>query len=336
MLKIFDSTLRDGSHGIRHQFTRKQISNYAKRAEKANIPILIVGHGNGLGASSLHLGQSRTSDIQMLRASKRGLNKTKLGVFVLPGFATLKDTDMAISEGVDVFQIASHCTEATVTKQYIEYAKSKRKEVYGVLMMSHMLEPVELLQQAILMQEYGVDGVFLMDSAGASFPDSVSEKIHLLAYDIQLKIPVGFHPHNNLGLAVANGITAIQTGATMIDGTAMGLGAGAGNCPLEVLIPVLYKMGYKTEIDENALFECAKYIRSQFSPQEITPISVTSGIAGVFSGFKPLVEKASKKYKVDSHEIFKILGKRKVVAGQEDQIIEVAKELKTHPIEALS
>jgi len=333
MLKIFDSTTRDGQHSIRHQFKKSQISRYASLAEKAKIPVLVVGHGNGLGASSLHLGMARVSDRELLKAAKKNLKKTKLAAFAIPGFATLKDIDMAISEGVDVFQIASHCTEATVTKQYIEYAKKKDKEVYGVLMMTHMTDPNTLVDQAQLMEEYGAKGVFLMDSAGALLEGGVEGRVGQLGlFDIK----TGFHPHNNLGLAVANGIAAVEAGATMIDGTTRGLGAGAGNCPLEVLVPVLHKIGYSTGINEEALFECAEYIRSQFPPQEITPLSITSGLNGVFSGFKPHVEKAAKKYKVSGHRIFKELGKRKMVAGQEDQVIKVAKELKTHPMEALS
>src|SRR3990167_6932996 len=153
-VKIFDSTLRDGNHAVRHQITKRQIAIYAKLAEKANISILVCGHGNGLGASSVHLGVSKISDATMLRTAKKNLKKTKLATFVLPGFATSKDMDMAISEGVDIFQIASHCTEATVTKQYIEYAKKKGKEVYGVLMMSHMVDELKLMEQANLMEQY--------------------------------------------------------------------------------------------------------------------------------------------------------------------------------------
>ena len=339
-ITIFDSTLRDGSHGCRHQITRNQIASYCKLAEQAKIPIVVAGHGNGLGASSIHLGLARESDRTILRAAKKNLGKTKLGTFVLPGFATLKDIDMAISEGVDMFQIASHCTEATVTKQYIEYAKKKGKEVYGVLMMSHMADSDTLQEQANLMMAYGAQGVFLMDSAGAMLNDSLlSHKVGSCMWNSkqhEFTIPIGFHPHNNLGLAIANGIEAVEAGATMIDGTTRGLGAGAGNCPLEVLVPVLHKMGYTTGIDEEKLFECAEYIRSQFPPQDLTPLSITSGLNGVFSGFKPHVEKASKKYGVSGHKIFKELGKRKTVAGQEDQVIKVAKELKTHPMEALS
>src|SRR3990167_10747471 len=188
------STMRDGNHAVRHQITKTQIRTYAKKAEKALLPVLIVGHGNGLGASSLHLGQARLTDKQMVQAARKEDKRTKIGVFAIPGFATLKDIDMAISEGVDIFQIASHCTEATVTKQYIEYAKKKGKEVYGVLMMSHMSDDISLRRQAELMMDYGTQGIFLMDSAGASILTDIKKRIHLLAYD-QIGIPVGFHPH---------------------------------------------------------------------------------------------------------------------------------------------
>jgi len=331
-IKIFDSTERDGQHAIRHQITKSQIKNYAKLVEKTGIYALVVGHGNGLGASSIHLGRSSLGDRQMLTTARRELKSTKLCAFVLPGFATLKDMDMAIAEGVDIFQIASHCTEATVTKQYIEYAKRKGKEVYGVLMMSHMLEGSELQKQAYTMKNYGVDGVFLMDSAGALLPDDVGDRVCYM----RAPASVGFHPHNNLGLAVANAIAAVESGASMIDGTTRGLGAGAGNCPLEVLVPVLHKMGYSTGINVERLFDCADYIASQFPPQDLTPLSITSGLEGVFSGFKPHVLKAAKKYKVNPHEVMRRLGKEKVVAGQEDQILQVAKDLKTNPMEALS
>src|SRR3990167_7072683 len=229
-IQIWDSSLRDGNYAVRHQISKIQIKNYAKKAEKAGIPILVAGHGNGLGASSLHLGRSKLTDKEMLRTARKELNKSRLGAFVLPGFATLKDIDMAISEGVDVFQIASHCTEATVTKQYIEYAKKKGKEVYGVLMMPHMADEMDLRYQAETMIDYGAEGVFLMDSAGAMLPKNVFEKVAFLTNKItgtfRWNFPVGFHPHNNLGLAVANGIVAVEAGATMIDGTTRGLGAG--------------------------------------------------------------------------------------------------------------
>ena len=333
-ITIFDSTLRDGNHAVRHQISKIQIKNYTRKAEKAGTPILVVGHGNGLGASSIHLGEAQYTDVQILQTARTEIRKTKLATFVLSGFATLKDIDMAISEGVDIFQIASHCTEATVTKQYIEYAKKKGKEVYGVLMMSHMNGNKGLLMQSKIMQDYGADGIFLMDSAGALLPGQIFGKFNELKR--HLKVPSGVHPHNNLSLAVINGITGVKAGATMIDGTTRGLGAGAGNCPLEVLVPVLHKMGYQTGINEEKLFECAEYIHSQFPPQDLTPLSITSGLNGVFSGFKPHVERAAKKYRVSGHQIFKELGKRKTVAGQEDQVIKIAKELHTHPMEALS
>ena len=330
-ITIIDSSLRDGQHFARHQITEKQITNYLQRAEKARIPICVVGHGNGLGASSLHLGESLLSDRRMLHIARRVVRSTRLGAFAIPGFATLKDIDMAISEGVDVMFVASHCSEATATKQYIEYCVSKGIETYGVLMMSHMLGWEGLSKQAGLMKDYGAKAILFMDSAGALLPEDVSDRINT-----NPDLTLGFHPHNNLGLAVANAIAAVEAGATIIDGCTRGLGAGAGNVPLEVLVPVLHKMGYETGIDVDKLMDCAEYIKSQFPPQDITPLSITSGLNGVFSGFRPLVEKASKKYKVNPHKIFKELGKQKVVAGQEDKILEVAKGLQTHPIEALS
>src|SRR3989338_9680658 len=207
---IVDSTLRDGSHAMKHQFNKKEITDYAKGAEKARIKILIVGHGNGLGASSLQLGKSFLSDVEMLNISKKELKKTKLGAFLIPGFGTIKnDIEPAIVDyGVDVIMVACHCTEANITRQHIQYAVKKKVRTYGVLMMSHMISADELLGQAKLMEEYGVSGVLLMDSAGTYLPKDVSEKVSTLVKG--LKVDVGFHAHNNLGMAVANSLIAVE------------------------------------------------------------------------------------------------------------------------------
>ena len=180
-LIIVDSTLRDGSHAVGHQFTSKDISDYAKGAEEAGIPILMVGHGNGLGASSLQLGVSLLSDDEMLKSARKYLKRTKLGAFLIPGFGTIKENiDPAISAGIDVMMIASHCTEANITKQHIEYVSRKGITVYGILMMAHTIGSKELLSQALLMQEYGASGVLIMDSAGAFLPKDVDEKVKVL------------------------------------------------------------------------------------------------------------------------------------------------------------
>lgn len=342
-IKIIDSTLRDGSHAIRHQFTASQIKSYAKGAERARIPILMVGHGNGLGASSLQLGLSRLSDAQMLKVARAELKRTRLGAFLIPGFGTIKnDLEPAIRMGIDVLMVASHCTEANITWQHIEYARKHGLVVYGVLMMSHMLSGNKLLEQAKLMQEYGTSGVLLMDSAGALLPEDVKRRVKTLVNG--LKIDVGFHAHNNLGMTIANSTAAVGAGAKIIDATSRGLGAGAGNCQLEVIVAVLLKMGYRLDLDLFALMDNSEKIIAKImtKPQEISAVSLTSGLAGVFSGFAPHARAAAKRFGVDPREILIELGKRKVVAGQEDMIVDVAAYLKRrktvsgeNPIEAL-
>lgn len=327
-LLIVDSTLRDGSHAISHQFNNRQIMEYAKGAENAGTQLLIVGHGNGLGASSLHLGISLLSDIQMLSAAKKQLKNTKLGAFLIPGFGTIKnDIEPAIKLGIDSLMIASHCTEANITRQHIEYAFKNKVKPYGVLMMSHMISGKELLEQAKKMEEYGAVGVLLMDSAGAYLPHEVREKVSTLVEG--LKIEVGFHAHNNLGMAIINSVEAINSGATIIDTTSRGLGAGAGNCQLEVLVAVLHKKGIKTGLDLYQLMNNSENIISKImvKPQEINLITLTSGLAGVFSGFAPHAAKAAKRFSVDVRDILMELGRKKTVAGQEDIIIEIAAHL---------
>jgi 4-hydroxy 2-oxovalerate aldolase len=311
-----------------HQFTAEQITMYARGAEKAGTEVIIVGHGNGLGASSLQLGKSLLPDKEMLEVAGKELKKTKLGAFLIPGFGTIQnDLEPALDLGVQVLMIACHCTEANVTKQHIRYAVKKGIQTYGVLMMSHMATGEQLLEQAQFMQEYGAYGILIMDSAGTYLPADVLSKIGTLVHG--LDIGVGFHAHNNLGMAIANSIAAIQAGATFIDATSHGLGAGAGNCQLEVLAAVLQRMGIETGLDLYSLMDNSDIVAGIMKrPIEINTVTLMSGLAGVFSGFAPHVEKAAKKFGVDPRDIFAELGKRKVVAGQEDIIIDVASYLK--------
>lgn len=327
---FFDSTLRDGSHAISHQLSKKNISEYCRNIDGSGVEVVIVGHGNGLGASSLQVGLSALTDEEMLTTARKELTKTKLGVFMIVGFGTIEDNlKPALDKGVDLVCVVSHCTEADITQQYIEYVRSKGKDAYGVLMMYHLASKNRLLEEASKMEEYGAMGVILMDSAGACTPGMVSETIHLLANN--LLIGVGFHAHNNLGLAVGNSFLAIQKGATIIDGTLRGFGAGAGNCPLEVLAGLLYKEGIKTGLDLYKLMDVSDGIVTKImnKPQEITSISLSSGLAGVFSGFAKHVVKAAERFRVDPRDIFFELGKRKVIGGQEDIIVKVAIDLQT-------
>lgn len=325
---ISDPTLRDGSHAVRHQISVQQIAIYATAAEAAGIPIVEVGHGNGLGASSLQIGESLVSDEEMLKAARGKLVNSKLGIFVLPGFATInKDLKKALEMGVDVVRIVSHCTEADITERHISFVRERGREVYGALMMTHMVSKEILIEECLKMESYGAEGVVLMDSAGAYLPQEVAEKIKALVGS--LKIPVGFHAHNNLGLAIANSLAAVEAGATILDGTARGFGAGAGNAQLEVLVAILGKMGYSTGIDLYKMLDAADIVEKDL--MEVIPssksISIISGLAGVFSGFAKHVERIAKEYGVDPRDIFFELGRRNAVAGQEDLIIEVATNL---------
>ena len=327
-LLISDPTLRDGSHAISHQLTEEQICGYLKRADQAGLAFLEVGHGNGLGASSFQVGKSLLSDEKMLRFSRESLKNTKLSVHVIPGFATIqKDLKLAIDCGVDAFRIGSHCTEADIAQRHIEFLRNQNIEVYGVLMMSHMASKEILSSSAMKMQSYGAQGVILMDSAGAYMPKEVAEKVGYLKQT--LNIPIGFHAHNNLGLAIANSITAAESGATILDATARGFGAGAGNCQLEVLIPVLHKLGFETGVDLYSVLnaaELAEGLLIKSLPFSKT-MSITTALAGVFSGFSKHIERIAHKYQVDPKDVVFELGRRKVVAGQEDMILEVVKTL---------
>jgi len=325
---ISDPTLRDGNHAVRHQLNAAQVALYAAAADAAGVPIVEVGHGNGLGASSLQVGESLISDREMLEVARENLVNSKLSIHVIPGFATInKDLKTAIEIGVDLVRVASHCTEADITQRHIGYARDKGKEVYGVLMMSHMASKELLAEEALKMESYGAEALVIMDSAGAYLPSDVTDRIAELVKS--LTIPVGFHGHNNLGMAVANSVAAVQAGATILDGTARGFGAGSGNTQHEVLVAVLEKMGFSTGIDLYKMLDAADIAEKELMPviPSIKSLSVVSGLSGVFSGFAKHVERISMEYGVNAKDVFFELGRRKVVAGQEDLIIEVAMKL---------
>lgn len=325
---ISDPTLRDGNHAVKHQLNAHQIASYAAAAEAAGIPIVEVGHGNGLGASSMQVGESLLDDTTMLRVAREQLHNSKLGVHVMPGFSTIsKDIQNAIEIGVDVFRVASHCTEADITQRHIGFIRDKGREVFGVLMMVHMISKEVLVEEAQKMESYGAEAIILMDSAGTSLPKDVENKVHALTQS--LRIPIGFHAHNNLGMAIANSIAAVQAGASIIDGTARGFGAGSGNAQLEVIVAVFEKMGFTTGIDLYKVLDASDLAERELMQviPSIRSVSIVSGLAGVFSGFASHVERISIEYGVDSRDVFFELGRRKVVAGQEDLILEVAIKL---------
>lgn len=327
-IQIFDSTLRDGSHAIRHQIKKEWIAAYCKQADDACLDVIFVGHGNGLGASSLQVGLALLDDAEMLSTARENLSKTPLGVFMIPGFGTIQDNLIpALECGAEVFNIASHCTEANITRQHIEFCKNQGKKTYGVLMSYHMAETSVLVEQAKLMESYGADGLIIMDSAGASTPDMVQNTITQLVDN--LSIDVGFHGHNNMDMAVSNSLTAIRAGAKIIDGTLKGFGAGAGNCPLEVLAALLQKLNIPTRMNLYKLLDLGNSIVNEMAGKNIgiDPVCIVSGMSGVFSAFASHVKKAAVRFNVDPRDIFVELGKRKVVGGQEDVVVDVAMNL---------
>lgn len=325
---ISDPTLRDGNHAVRHQLSRESFIAYCKAAESAGVPIVEVGHGNGLGASSMLVGECSLTDEDILSISREHLVHARMAIHVIPGFCTIKnDLAKAVALGVDVFRVGSHCTEADITGRHIEYARNAGKEAYGVLMMSHMASPSVLVEEAKKMESYGAEAIMIMDSAGAYLPDDVTQRIAALIDG--LSIPIGFHGHNNLGMAIANSVAAVNAGATILDGSIRGFGAGAGNTQLEVLVAVLEKLGFETGIDLYKILDAANLAEKEFNPVApfSSPVSIISGLAGVFSGFAKQVTRTAQDYQVDPRDIFFALGKRNAVAGQESLIIEVAQEI---------
>ncbi|GAB3136789.1 4-hydroxy-2-oxovalerate aldolase [Micromonospora sonneratiae] len=327
-LSICDTTLRDGNHAVAHQLGRADISAYARAAEAAGVDVVEVGHGNGLGASSIQVGMAALSDAEMLRAAKAELRTARLGALSIPGFASVeRDLKPALDCGVDEVRVGAHCTEADVTRQQITMLRAMGVTVKGMLLMSHMASAAKLVEQARLMQSYGAEAVVLMDSAGAYTPEKVREKVGELVEN--LDIAVGFHAHNNLGMSVVNSMTAIQAGATIVDVTARGFGAGAGNAPIELVAANLHVDQVESGIQLFGALDAADVAQERFVKHVPTNDSVTiaSGIAGVFSGFAAPVRRASARFGVDPRRILLELGNRRVVAGQEDIIIEVAMSL---------
>lgn len=325
---ISDPSLRDGNHAVGHQLSQSQVVEYCKRADAAGIPIVEVGHGNGLGASSMQLGESQISDKVMLKTARDNLKFSKLGVHIIPGFATVeRDIKSAIDYGVDVFRIAAHCSEADVTQKHIEFMRSTNKEVYGVLMMSHMISTSQLLLEAQKMESYGAEALIFMDSSGHYLPQDVKLRVETLVGG--LSIPVGFHAHNNLGMGVANSIVAIESGASLLDATICGFGPGAGNAQLEVLVAVMRRLGFESGIDFYKLLDTAQWAEKELVEEipVIRSTNIISGLAGVFSAFLKPVKRIASKYDIDPRDVFFELGRRGLIAGQEDLILEIVLEM---------
>ncbi|KKX56171.1 4-hydroxy-2-oxovalerate aldolase [Brevibacillus borstelensis] len=324
---VTEVALRDGSHAINHQFTVEQVVRVARALDEANVPFIEVSHGDGLAGSSLQYGLSRTNEMELIEAAVSVCKQATIGVLLLPGIGTIKDLNAAAKLGVGMARIATHSTEADISAQHIARSKELGLLTVGFLMMAHMAPPAKLAEQAKLMESYGADVVYIVDSAGALLPDQVAERVRALKES--LEVPVGFHAHNNLSLAMANTLAAIKEGATRIDGSVRCLGAGAGNTQTEVFVAVMERMGIHTGIDLYKMMDMAEDIVAPLIqvPQEITRNSLVLGYAGVYSSFRLHAERAAKRFGIDSRDILIELGARKAVGGQEDMIIDVAAEI---------
>ncbi len=324
---IQDATLRDGMHALGHQYTIEQMVHIAKKLEEAKVDLIEVSHGDGLNGNSFNYGFSRHKEEAYLRAVGDVLSHAKLAALLLPGIGTVEDMKMAKDCGVHTIRIATHCTEADISKQHIETAREMGFDVVGFLMMAHQTSTEKLVEQAKLMESYGSHCVYVVDSAGAMLMSDTQEKIK--AFKDNLSVEVGYHNHNNLGLGVANTIIAMQSGADRVDGSVAGMGAGAGNCPLEVLIAVCERMGIDTGVALYPLIDCAdQLVRPlQLRPVQTDGNALMLGYAGVYSSFLLHTERASKRFNVDSRDILMELGRRKMVGGQEDMIVDVALDL---------
>ncbi len=327
-VRLIDSTLRDGSHAMAHQFTGEQVRAIVKALDTAGIDTLEISHGDGLGGSSFNYGFSKEPEMNLLKIAAETVTKSKLAVLLLPGIGTRDHLKEAREYGVSVARIATHCTEADISLQHIGYAKELGMEAIGFLMMSHMISPQELLFQARLMQSYGADCVYVTDSAGALTPDGFRERVRLLREG--LDVPIGVHAHNNLGSAVANSLAAVDEGATIVDGCCAGLGAGAGNAPLEIIAAVFAREGIDIgSVDWYKLVDATDQTVRPIMPrpQIIDGPALTLGYAGVYSSFLLHAERAAKRFGVDTRDILLECGRRKLVGGQEDTMIEIAQEL---------
>ena len=327
--RLTDSTLRDGSHALRHQFTPEQAAAIAAALDAAGVPVIEISHGDGLGGSSFNYGFSAVDERSLIRAAAGVVKQARIAVLLLPGIGLASDLEEVRELGASVARIATHCTEADIAIQHLRTARDLGMETVGFLMMAHMVEPAQLLEQARIMEDAGAQTVYVVDSAGAMTTLDARARVAELKAGLRPDTQVGIHAHNNLSLAVANSIGALEEGVDQVDACSRGLGAGAGNCPTEVLVAVSERIGWTTGVDPLRIMDVAEDVVRPVMPREqiIDRSALTLGYAGVYSSFLLHAERAAERYGVDAREILLELGRRKVVGGQEDLIVDVALEL---------
>jgi len=328
-LRITDSTLRDGSHAMSHQFTEEQVRGVVHALDAAGVQVIEVSHGDGLGGSTFNYGFSLVDEFQLIKAAVDEATQAKIAILMLPGLGTVHHLKKAHECGASVARIATHCTEADVSIQHFGEARRLGMETVGFLMLSHRASPEKLAEQARIMVDAGAQCVYVVDSAGALVLSDAQERIAAVLAEVGDQAQVGFHGHQNLSLGIANSVLAYQAGAKQIDGALCALGAGAGNSPTEVLAATFERMGIRTGVDLGEVLSAAEDVVRPFIPRLpwMDRASITQGYAGVYSSFLLHAERAAERYDVPAHEILQRVGEAGYVGGQEDMIIDIALQL---------
>ncbi|KJK46733.1 4-hydroxy-2-oxopentanoic acid aldolase [Lentzea aerocolonigenes] len=329
VLRLTDTSLRDGSHHKRHQFTADDVRSIVAALDGAGVPVIEVTHGDGLGGSSFNYGFSHTPEQELIKVAVETARQAKIAVLMLPGVGVKDDILISQDNGASIVRIATHCTEADVSVQHFQLARERGLETVGFLMMAHSQPPEALAKQARIMADAGCQCVYVVDSAGALVLEQVSERVEALVAELGDDAQVGFHGHENLGLSVANSVAAARAGAQQIDGSVRGFGAGAGNTPLEAFVGVCDKLGFETGVDFFKIVDAAEDVVRPVMPEEclLDRMALMMGYAGVYSSFLKHAYTQAQRYGVSGAQILVRAGERKLVGGQEDQLIDIALEL---------